>query len=199
MEASILPHTTVVVKCPNVGLDRQKVTWFKNGLKFRRSKRAKVAQSGALRIRRALPGRDDAVYSCLIGGLEANLTVKFSSSHDRIQAQIQRQEFFKKDYNGKSLLNKTVYYKDPIDRKRKPLRLLSTEWSRCSVTCGGGLQTRNMSCEVITEAYYQVLPKAVCFRHAALQPAQIQSCNVEPCVEWRAAEWSEVRLISSFA
>ncbi|XP_052792523.1 ADAMTS-like protein 3 isoform X1 [Mya arenaria] len=191
MEASILPDTTIIVKCPHVGLDRQKVTWFKNGLKFRRSKRAKVARSGALRIRRAFPGRDDAVYSCLIGGLEANLTIKFASSYDVLQATVFREKFLKDGASNHSLLNKTVLYKDPVDRKRKPLTLMSTDWSRCSVTCGGGLQSRNMSCEVITEDYYEVLPKEECFRNSDVKPPLIRSCNVEPCVEWRAGNWSE--------
>ncbi|KAH3841186.1 hypothetical protein DPMN_114644 [Dreissena polymorpha] len=191
MEGHILPDTNIVIKCPNVGLDRQKVTWFKNGLKFRRSKRAKVARSGALRIRQAYPGRDDAVYSCLIGGLEANVTISFISSFELLQAKILREKYLNGKEDNHNVLNKTVYYKDPIDRKRKPLTLISTEWSRCSVTCGGGLQSRNISCELISSRYYAALPKEECFRHSAVSPALIQSCNVDPCVEWQTGNWSE--------
>lgn len=191
MEATIIPDTNVVLKCPNVGLDRQKITWFKNGLKFRRSKRAKVVRSGALRIRKAFPGEDDAVYSCLIGGIEANITIKFGSAFDILTATLAREQYFKGNFEN-SLLNRTVLYKDPIDRKKRPLTLISSVWSRCSVTCGGGLQSRNMSCELITKDYYEVLPKEECFKGSKTQPALIQSCNTDPCVRWNTGPWSEV-------
>ncbi|XP_045216235.2 ADAMTS-like protein 1 isoform X1 [Mercenaria mercenaria] len=191
MEAKVVPETNIILKCPHVGLDRQKITWFKNGLKFRRSKRARVSKSGALRIRNALPGRDDAIYNCLVGGLEANVSISFGSSFDILQARVYREKFLtgkaSKEY---SLLNKTVLYTDPVDRVRKPLTLISTDWSRCSVTCGGGLQSRNLSCELITSDYYEVLPKEVCFKASSRKPSMIQSCNTNPCVKWRTGDWS---------
>lgn len=194
MEATVLPDTNIILKCPHVGLDRQKITWFKNGLKFRKTKTkgAKVVRSGALRIRKAFPGRDDAVYTCLIGGLESNVTITFGNAFDILQATMFRDQFLPgKAKSPRSLLNKTVLFKDPIDRKKKPLTLISTDWSRCSVTCGGGLQSRNMSCELITADYYEIVPKEECFKKTK-KPALIQSCNTNPCVRWNTGEWSEV-------
>ena len=198
MSASILPDTTVIVKCPNVGLDRQKITWFKNGYKFRRSKRARVARSGALRIKSARPDVDKGVYSCLVGGLEANVSVSFSSSFDVLQATIVRNTYLKneKDSHIDTLMNGTFLHMDPVDRKKKPLFLLSTDWSRCSVTCGGGLQSRNMSCEIITRNYYEVLPTGYCLKHLTIKPLLIQSCNTDPCVRWTTGVWSRVSLNS---
>lgn len=192
MEAKVLPETNIILKCPHVGLDRQKTTWFKNGLKFRRSKRARVSRSGALRIRNARPGSDNAVYSCLIGGIEANISISFGSTFDILQATVYREKFLSgragSDY---SLLNKTVLYMDPISRDKKGLTLISTDWTHCSVTCGGGLQSRNMSCEIITYDYYEVLPKEECFKALTAKPLTIQSCNTNPCVKWRSGEWSQ--------
>jgi hypothetical protein len=193
MEAKILPETNIILKCPHVGLDGQKITWFKNGSEFRRSKRARVSKSGALRIRHALPGRDDAVYNCMVGGLRANVSIAFGSTFDILQATVYREKFLtgkaSKEY---SLLNKTVMFTDPIDRSRKPLTLISTDWSRCSVTCGGGLQSRNLSCELITLDYYEILPKEECYKGSTQKPPMIQSCNTNPCVIWRTGEWSQV-------
>ncbi|KAL4227272.1 ADAMTS-like protein 3 [Mactra antiquata] len=192
MVAKVLPETDIVLKCPHVGLDRQKITWFKNGLKFKRTKNARVSRSGALRMRSARLGRDDGVYSCLVGGLEANVTIDFTSSIEIIQSALYKEKFLTgKASNENSLLNKTILYMDVVDRKKRPLTLVSTDWSRCSVTCGGGLQSRNMSCEIITEAYYQVLPKEECYKGLTTKPAAIQSCNINPCVKWRTGDWAE--------
>lgn len=192
MKASILPETTVILKCPNVGLDRQKTNWFKNGLKFRSTSRAKVAKSGALKIRRAMLGTDDAVYSCFIGGFESNVTISFSSSYDILQGAVEREAYMSgsSSKNNKSLFNKTVLYMDPTDRSTKPLLLIPTDWTRCSMTCGGGLQSRNLSCELITHSHYLILPKSECEKHFTVKPAMIQSCNINPCVRWRAEAWS---------
>lgn len=200
MDAKVLPETNIILKCPHVGLDRQKTTWFKNGLKFRRSKRARVSKSGALRIRNALPGKDDAVYNCLVGGLEANVSISFGTSFDILQATVYREKFLTgKASSEYSLLNKTVLYMDPVARVKRPLTLISTDWSRCSVTCGGGLQSRNLSCEIITDDYYEILPKEECFKGSSSKPSMIQSCNRNPCVKWRTGNWTQVRNVHNIS
>ena len=197
MEATILPDTSLILKCPHVGLDRQKVTWFKNGLKFKKTKGAKVVRSGALRIRRSFPGKDDGVYTCLIGGIEANLTIRFGNAYEILQATMNRDQYLPgKPKTENSLLNKTVLYKDPVDRKKRPLTLISTDWSRCSVTCGGGLQSRNLSCELITNDYYEIVPKQECYKKSNVKPPLIRSCNTNPCVRWNTGEWTEVSCLS---
>lgn len=193
MKAYLLPETSVIVKCPNVGLDRQKVNWFKNGIKIKRLKRIRVTRSGTLRIRHARPGKDEGVYSCLIGGLESNVTVSFSSSFDILQANLNREKFIKGIASLEDdAMNGSYLHMDPVDRKLKRLNLLATDWTLCTVTCGGGLQSRNMSCEIITRDYYEVFPMSVCTNFLEKKPLMIRSCKTEPCVRWLSGNWSEV-------
>ena len=194
MRAFLLPETSVVVKCPHVGLDRQKVNWFKNGRKVKRLKRTRVTRSGALRIRQARPEKDDGVYSCLIGGLESNLTINFSSSFDILQATMNREKFIRGVISPEdNAMNGSHLNLDPVDRNHKPLNLLSTDWTLCTVTCGGGLQSRNMSCEIITRKYYEVFLMSICTKFLDKKPLMIRSCRTEPCVRWRSGNWSQVR------
>ena len=193
MRAHLLPETSVIVKCPHVGLDRQKVNWFKNGIKIRKLKRTRVTRSGTLRIRQARPDKDEGVYSCLIGGLESNVTLSFSSSFDVLQATLNREKYIKGVISPEDdVMNGTYLHMDPVDRRRKRLNLLSTDWTLCTVKCGGGLQSRNMSCEIITRNYYQVFPMSVCTNYLERKPLMIRSCKTEPCVRWRSGNWSQV-------
>ena len=199
MKAFLLPETSVIVKCPHVGLDRQKVNWFKNGIKIRRFKRTRVTKSGALRIRHARPEKNDGVYTCLIGGLESNISINFSSSFDVLKATVNREKFLQGVTSPKDdAMNGTYLHMDPVDRKQKPLNLLSTDWTLCTVTCGGGLQSRNMSCEIITRRYYEVFPMSICTKYLAEKPLMLRSCKTDPCVRWRSGNWSQVGIPRGF-
>lgn len=67
-------------------------------------------------------------------------------------------------------------------------------WTPCSVSCGGGTQSRSVYCvstdgagglEAAEEALCAGLPR---------KPPATQACNLQRCAAWSAGPWSEVRL-----
>uniref|UniRef100_A0A8C9TNP6 Peptidase M12B domain-containing protein n=1 Tax=Scleropages formosus TaxID=113540 RepID=A0A8C9TNP6_SCLFO len=64
-------------------------------------------------------------------------------------------------------------------------------WSQCSKTCGRGTRTRNSYCK---DHLGRQLPEGGCSR---VERLAAESCGEEPCPDWFAAAWSEVRVLPS--
>nr|XP_053646976.1 A disintegrin and metalloproteinase with thrombospondin motifs 7-like [Cherax quadricarinatus] len=60
-----------------------------------------------------------------------------------------------------------------------------SNWSECSVECGGGKQLRSVTCQDLS-SNTPVHPQ-LCILPA---PQNVQSCNTVECGEWRVGEWS---------
>lgn len=192
MTATILPGTTVLIKCPTRGIQLQDIRWFKNGTTIRYSKRVKLTRKRFLKIRNAVPEKDSGIYSCKAGSLQSNTPVSFSSVYDIFKATMLRQKYISGS-QPMNLVARSISTKqmDPVSRKYSPLFLVKSDWSACSATCGGGLQSRNVSCEIITRDYFEVFPVRFCTKAGHSAPLLIQSCNTFPCLEWSLGNWSE--------
>lgn len=61
------------------------------------------------------------------------------------------------------------------------------DWNKCSRQCNGGHQSREIMCfEVTTQT---LVDPDLCDLHS--RPLYMETCNLEPCVEWQLSEWSQ--------
>ena len=68
------------------------------------------------------------------------------------------------------------------------VRWVAGEWSPCSVTCGSGMQRRNVNCRSLPELE---VSESLCPNDT--RPVGMRPCNNEqPCATWREGEWGEV-------
>ncbi|XP_056022833.1 ADAMTS-like protein 3 isoform X3 [Ostrea edulis] len=192
MSAAILPGTTVLLKCPTRGILLTDISWLKNGTNITYSRRIKLTRKRFLKIKHAIPELDSGIYSCKAGSLQSSSTLTFSSVYDIFKATMLREKYLS-GFQPLNLVARSISTKqiDPVSRRYSPLYLVQSDWRPCSATCGGGLQSRNVSCEIITRDYYEVFPVRYCTKAGHRAPLLIQSCNTFPCVEWHLGNWSE--------
>ncbi|XP_071086496.1 protein madd-4-like isoform X1 [Haliotis cracherodii] len=189
--AAILPGTSVIAKCPVKGFNKRKLEWYRNGRRIRNGRRVNVSKKGNLRIRKGRPERDAGVYTCRANHAISNLTIVFSNVLDLLRQTVVREKYLLGYLSDGSQAVNSALYKDPFDRKQKALQIVVSEWTRCSARCNGGIRERNVSCEIITNDYFEEFPLKVC-RGANLHvPPGKEECNVDPCVTWTSGNWSD--------
>lgn len=197
MTASVLPGTTLIIRCSTKGMDRRNLRWFKDGIPVRLNSRVRHTRRNSLRIQKSRPEVDAGIFTCRLGQTEASISIKFITVFDLFQSTVLRESYLSGVMiNDRSADFTNITKRDPIDRTYKNLHIIKTQWSTCSTTCGGGLQTRNVSCEIITNDYYEVFPMKICRKadEHFVKPAVISSCNVTPCSRWSVGEWSGVSI-----
>ena len=199
MQGSLLPGTSLILHCPTKGIDKRTITWYKDGMPLQIGRRVKLSRKKSLKIKKSKVDLDNGLYTCKAGSLQANSYIRFITVYDIFTATVFREHYLARVSESRLRHNASaVVHKDPVDRTFKLLRLVYSKWQSCSASCGGGLQARNVSCEIITKDYYEEFPLKYCIKAGHSQPLVIRSCNTNPCVEWQIGEWGEVRMNISF-
>lgn len=67
------------------------------------------------------------------------------------------------------------------------------EWTPCSVTCGDGIQTRDLTCkQEISATLTMRVNEAACLGAAPSVP-RMRNCNLGHCAKWHTSDWGKVR------
>lgn len=73
----------------------------------------------------------------------------------------------------------------------------SSPWTACSTSCGGGVQSRSVSC-VEEDMQGVITPTEEWKCLYSPKTAILQPCNAFDCPTWLAQEWSPVRFYSNW-
>lgn len=66
------------------------------------------------------------------------------------------------------------------------------EWTPCSVTCGDGIQTRDLSCkQEISATLTMRVHEGACLNPAPTAP-RVRNCNAGHCAKWHVSDWGKV-------
>ncbi|XP_064611675.1 A disintegrin and metalloproteinase with thrombospondin motifs 18-like [Liolophura sinensis] len=67
------------------------------------------------------------------------------------------------------------------------------EWSECSVSCGSGVHSRELSCQSLTSYGFKSLSDSACNhlpRHVSEKPCRLAECQKDP-YQWVVSSWSK--------
>ncbi|ELK29322.1 ADAMTS-like protein 1 [Myotis davidii] len=79
----------------------------------------------------------------------------------------------------------------PCNRRDCPSRWMVTSWSACTRSCGGGIQTRRVTCQKLKASGISTPVSNDMCTQLAKRPVDTQACNQQLCVEWAFSSWGQ--------
>ncbi|XP_058157890.1 ADAMTS-like protein 1 isoform X2 [Dasypus novemcinctus] len=77
------------------------------------------------------------------------------------------------------------------NRRDCPARWMVTSWSACTRSCGGGVQTRRVTCQKLKASGVSTPVSNDMCTQFAKRPVDTQACNQQLCVEWAFSSWGQ--------
>ncbi|XP_015450032.1 ADAMTS-like protein 1 isoform X4 [Pteropus alecto] len=77
------------------------------------------------------------------------------------------------------------------NRRDCPSRWMVTSWSACTRSCGGGIQTRRVTCQKLKASGISTPVSNDMCTQLTKRPVDTQACNQQLCVEWAFSSWGQ--------
>ncbi|XP_062305266.1 ADAMTS-like protein 1 isoform X3 [Osmerus eperlanus] len=176
--------SSVELKCEVSGGHEPTVTWTKDGKEILYSGRVALQADGSLKI--LSPGQaDTGLYTCSIPGHLGS-----SSLASWLHVAGERGGNCSNNIENSSLCpDRGNNSRSHCHGQACPLRWLASPWSLCSASCGGGVQSRRVSCLSGPERGASRVAAQRCVEGAGRRPGDRRPCNTLPCVRWAASGW----------
>ncbi|KAM8800765.1 ADAMTS-like protein 1 isoform 1-T1 [Rhynchonycteris naso] len=208
------PGKSALLGCPIKGHPTPNITWFHGGRSVATITRLThhILAAGQILQVANLNGESQGEFSCLAQN-EAGVLVQKASliiqdywwSVDRLATcsascgnrGIQQPRL-------RCLLNSTevspshcagkvrpAVHPVPCNRRDCPSRWMVTSWSACTRSCGGGIQTRRVTCQKLKASGISTPVSNDMCTQLAKRPVDTQACNQQLCVEWAFSSWGQ--------
>ncbi|XP_051991912.1 ADAMTS-like protein 1 isoform X1 [Xyrauchen texanus] len=170
----LVPRQTVQVeiKCQARGNPEPMILWTKDGRELRNSSRVGLMPGGSLHIQ-APSETDSGLYICTASN-------RLGSTSLSSQVQITASCVSSASEGNSSVCSNKTKLNYFCHGQQCPHRWQVSTWSTCSVSCGGGMQSRSVTCQGDTGG------SEAC---AGRKPAVTRHCNLQPCVGWTTTPW----------
>uniref|UniRef100_A0A8C0MEJ5 ADAMTS like 1 n=1 Tax=Canis lupus familiaris TaxID=9615 RepID=A0A8C0MEJ5_CANLF len=208
------PGNSALVGCPIKGHPTPNITWFHGGQPVATvpGLTHHILAAGQILQVANLSGGSQGEFSCLAQN-EAGILVQKASlviqdywwSVDRlatcsascgnrgIQQPRLRCLLNSTEVNPTHCAGKVRPAVQPIacNRRDCPSRWMVTSWSACTRSCGGGVQTRRVTCQKLKASGISTPVSNDLCTQLAKRPVDTQACNQQLCVEWAFSSWGQ--------
>ncbi|XP_020929926.1 ADAMTS-like protein 1 isoform X2 [Sus scrofa] len=208
------PGNSALLGCPIKGYPTPNITWFHSGRPIANvtGLMHHILAAGQILQIANLSGGSQGEFSCLAQN-EAGMLVQKASlviqdywwSVDRlatcsascgnrgVQQPRLRCLLNSTEVNPTHCAGKARPALQPIacNRRDCPSRWMVTSWSACTRSCGGGVQTRRVTCQKLKASGISTPMSNDMCTQLAKRPVDTQACNQQLCVEWAFSSWGQ--------
>ncbi|KAM3590519.1 uncharacterized protein V6R79_011056 [Siganus canaliculatus] len=179
------PISSLELRCEALGNPEPSLTWTKNGKELQYNSRVILLPSGSLRI--LSPSKmDEGLYTCTarnhLGSTALSSWLQITGGKGRNCGQTTGGNGPICSKNNSSLTAELCH------GQGCPPRWQVDSWSLCSVSCGGGSQTRTVRCVKGQESRSRELGSQHCLG-TGRRPSNSRLCNQMPCAKWATTQW----------
>ncbi|NXK15936.1 ATL1 protein, partial [Arenaria interpres] len=207
---TVSPGSSAVIGCAVDGHPTPNITWLYSGEPL--SMRHRLLSAGRILQILNVSDAPDGEFSCLAQNEAGSLTQKTSLAiqdyrwsvdklmacsascgHKGVQLPQLRCLLDGAEVNISHCREKPRPTLQPIacNRRDCPSRWMVTSWSPCTRSCGGGIQMRRVTCQLLTAKGSSVPMSNEACAQVSKRPVDTQNCNRQPCVEWVASSWGQ--------
>ncbi|KAM3857602.1 ADAMTS-like protein 1 [Diretmus argenteus] len=180
--------TSVELRCEALGNPEPTLTWTKNGKELHYNSRVGLLPDGSLKLQS--PGKlDEGLYTCTARNRlgSTSLASQLQITGDKARSCLQGNSMA---VDGSVCPESSNSSQSPelCHGQACPLRWRAAPWSSCSASCGGGVQSRRVSCTRGAEDRAGEVESQRCVG-AGRRPADTRPCSLLPCARWATTPW----------